>query len=200
MTAIRSLACVFLGLTTCSGTAYASGPFGINMGDRMWENPACRATSSFTYRCDPLPAVEPLFESYQAIVITAPAGIGACQVVVYGPVITRKQQREPGNKPMDEAAQYLRSRYGENFTKFDVIPTDKEMAQPKMWWMSILGDYRDYRYVWNQDSSFVPVDHVALIEMQYRFVDKGPYVLVSYFFDNIDECRKALNADEVRPH
>jgi hypothetical protein len=66
--------------------------------------------------------------------------------------------------------------------------------------MSILGDYRDYRYVWNQDSSFVPVDHVALIEMQYRFVDKGPYVLVSLFFHNMDECRKALNADEVRSH
>ena len=88
----------------------------------------------------------------------------------------------------------------QNFTKFDVIPTDKEMAQPKMWWMSILGDYRDYRYVWNQDSGFVPVEHVAAIAMQYKFVDEGPYVLVRYFFDNIDECRKALNADEVRPH
>src|SRR5512147_2468052 len=109
MTAIRYLAWVLLGVTACSGTASASGPFGINAGDRIWENPACRATSSFTYRCDPLPAVEPLFQSYQAIVITAPAAIGVCQVVVYGPVITRKKQREPGNKPMDEAAQYLRS-------------------------------------------------------------------------------------------
>lgn len=200
MSVTKPLARIVLGLAAFSSVALASGPFGINMGDRMWENPACRATSSFTYRCDPLPAVEPLFESYQAIVITAPAGIGACQVVVYGPVITRKQQRETGNKPMDEAAQYLRGRYGENFTKFDVIPTDKEMAQPKMWWMSILGDYRDYRYVWNQDSGFVPVEHVAAIAMQYKFVDEGPYVLVRYFFDNIDECRKALNADEVRPH
>ena len=196
MTATRSLAWVLLGLTAVSGTASASGPFGINMGDRMWENPACRATSSFTYRCDPLPAVEPLFESYQAIVITAPAGIGACQVVVYGPVITRKQQREPGNKPMDEAAQYLRSRYGENFTKFDVIPTDKEMAQPKMWWMSILGDLRDYRYVWNQDSGFAPVEHVILVAVQYQFVDEGPYVHVTYRFDNVEECRKAVDAEK----
>jgi hypothetical protein len=195
MTAIRHLAWVLLGLTACSGTASASGPFGINVGDRIWENPACRATSSFTYRCDPLPAVEPLFKSYQAIVITAPAGIGACHVLVYGPVITRKQQREPGNKPMDEAAEYLRSRYGENFTKFDVIPTDKEMAKPEMWWMSILDDSRDYRYVWSQNSGFEPVEHVAAIAMQYRFVDDGPYVLVRYFFDNIDECRKALEAN-----
>ena len=69
-----------------------------------------------------------------------------------------------------------------------------------MWWMSILGDYRDYRYVWNQDPGFVPVDHVALMANKYRFVDQGPYVPVSFYFDNMDECRKALNADEVRSH
>jgi hypothetical protein len=29
--------------------------------------------------------------------------------------------------------------------------------------------------------------------MQYAFLDKGPYVLVPYFFDNVDECRKAVD-------
>ena len=194
MSAIRFFAWVLLGLAIWSGTASASGPFGINMGDRLWENPACRATSSFTYRCDPLPAAEPLFPSYQAIVITAPAGVGACQIVVHGPVITKKHQHEPGNTFMDEAAQYLRSRYGDKFTKFDVTPADTEMARPEMWWMSLLGDHRDYRYVWSPNSGFEPVDHVTSIAMQYAFVDKGPYVLVRYFFDNVDECRKAVDA------
>lgn len=198
MSMLKPLARVLLGMAAFPSVAFASGPFGINVGDPVWENPACRATSSFTYRCDPLPTIDPLFDSYQAVVITAPAGIGACQIVVHGPVLTRKQQREPGNIPMDDAARYLRGRYGENFKKYDVTPTDKEMAKPEMWWMSILGDYRDYRYVWNQDSGFAQVDHVNLIAMQYRFVDKGPYVLVSYFFDNIDECRKALNSDAGR--
>jgi hypothetical protein len=148
------------------------------------------------YRCDPPPTVEPLFDSYQAVVVIAPAGIGACQLMVHGPVLTRKQQREPGNIPMDETAQYLRGRYGEDFRKYDVTPTDAEMAQPKMWWMSILGDLWDYRYVWTQDSGFAPVENVILVAVQYQFVNEGPYVHVTYRFDNINECRKALEADK----
>lgn len=194
MVAPRSLAWVLVGITGCSGMAYGDGPFGINVGDRIWENPACRATSSFTYRCKPPPTVEPLFPSYQLFVVIAPAGVGACQLMVHGPVLTRKQQSGPGNAAMDEAAQYLRSRYGENFRKFDEVPTDEEMAQPKMWWMSILGGLRDYRYVWYADSGFVPVDHVRMVATQYQFVDAGPYVLVTYRFDNVDECRKAVEA------
>lgn len=192
----RSFAWILLGATAFASMAFASGPFGISMGDRVWENPACRATSAFTYRCEPLPASEPLFDSYQSIVIIAPAGVGACQIQVRGPVLTRKQQREPGNIPMDEAARYLRTRYGENFKKYDVVPTDTEMAQPKMWWMSLLGDYRDYRYVWNPDSGFAPVDHVALIALQYQFVDEGPYVHVIFRFENGDECRRAVEAQQ----
>jgi hypothetical protein len=117
MSVIKPLARIVLGLAAFSSVALASGPFGIKMGDPVWENPACRATSSFTYRCEPLPTIDPLFGSLQAVVITAPAGIGACQVLVHGPVLTRRQQREPGNIAMDDAARYLRSRYGENFER-----------------------------------------------------------------------------------
>jgi len=194
----KPLARSILGAVLSSSLAFAGGPFGINAGDRVWENPACRATSGSMYLCAPPPAVDPLFDSFQAVVVIAAADIGACQVMVHGPVLTRRQVREPGNKPMDEAALYLRARYGESFTKYDVVPTDTEMAKPEMWWVSIVGDDRDYRYVWNEDSGYVPVDRVILVAMQYRFVDKGPYVLVTYRFDNADECLNAMQASDGR--
>jgi len=178
-------------------TAFADGPFGVDVGSPVSALPGCKsAPGDFgAYVCTSLPKSHPDFVRF--IVIATPMA-GVCKVEAMGSAIADSGSAAETRARIDRIAEQLVTTYGPYSAKIDVLATESIWTKPTEWLMALHRQERDYAYVWLEgEGNYKPVNGVRGIKLEVAAKSpRSATVKIGFEFVNFDACDNEINAKE----
>lgn len=176
-------------------TAVNAQAFGVKMGSSVAQyNGRTVAGDKFRFRITvPVPNSE--FESYVA---TSTPETGICQISGLGVTHESDEYGFATKAAFSGLKDALTARYGTS-KNYDFIDTGALWNKPREWGWSVYKKERTLSSYWSADyGSSLPAG-VSIIGLNTKAVSSsGPYVTLTYDFDNVDRCYSLMGRDNDR--
>lgn len=173
---------------TASGTAWAEGPFGIEMGAAP-DAKNCTATKPNQFKCSDVPKPHPNFESY-LLLHTEKTGI--CSVTAVGKDMFDVGAAWSIRTSTDELAGFLTKAYGPGLHR-DEIDKDSSLKKPEEWMAAFAKKQRTYLYQWPEKTGTKLKNNVRTITLRLQPLSENyAYMMLRYDFENLSDCQRAI--------
>jgi hypothetical protein len=195
--AVRHIAVVVLAVLFFLGFVEQgiAGPFGLSMGMKPTEvgRKLEKLSNPGGYKTTEVPQSHSAFKEY--MLLFGPK-TGLCKIVAMGPEVATSVYGRELRSAFDKLEERLKVQYGKN-KKYDSLEQGSVWNEPKDFMMGLLKKERTLVTFWTMEDGATLKDNIGIIELVAKALslEKG-ILLVSYDFQNIDECHKELEATE----